>query len=906
MPKLTTGASALCAVVAAPASAGIPGGNSMQKAISPLVATVFACLFLIAPAFAQSGGAISGNVTDVSGSAVESAKVVLKNVATQTEQTATTDASDRYQLNELAIGIYRVRVEKAGFSTAARNLTLAAPSEKVEANFELAPGDITEQVSITAARGERDTLEVPVRAETITEDQLIRQNNTSTQDALTSVPNITPVGNGPFQQRPRLRGLDSSRILILVDGERLNTSRVATDRAGVEIGLIDPTGVQSVEIISGSGSVLYGADALSGTINILTDQPEAADKLRLGFGLSQLQSTNEGGYRLAGKIGLSGRRFALRFSGGFENFDNYHAGEPFNESSVFLHQTGRLRQQILSRVFPDPFNAPFTRGSSEVPNSSSEGNFAGGVGRLFFTDKDVLRVNWNRRRASDIGFPDFAEPFFFQVITLPFSNLDKYGLRYQRAGLTPWFTGLSVNFYHQVQDRNLRNDFAVFSSAPPSPGQPPFDSIIRVKLLTDTRQNVKSYGWDAQGTFLIKGRNILTAGASYFYDHSRDSRVSRSEVAIIGFATRPPAPPQLIPQNIALGPPSVTFPQRVPKSNFKNLGVFIQDEYDVTRRLRIIGGLRFDRLDIETLPTPGYNPLLPGIDRATPPIDLSKLPSASGTSINRSTVTGDVGVVVRVTDYFSLSGRAGRSYRHPNLEELFFTGPATVGNIIANTELKPETGVNVDVGAKLRRSRYAASFNYFNNTYRNFISTEIISNAPTSGLISQAINFARVRIQGFETDGEATFNWRHSILTPFIAVAYLHGQILEAVNPFSGAALNDVPADNISPLKAVTGIRWQTRGGWFWSEYNVRAQAKVDRVSPLLSQSPFIIAQDLLALRGFGVHTLRGGINLDRERRRFSFTVGLENLGNEFYREQFQFAPARGRSFTVGTVVKFF
>src|SRR5262249_16580209 len=318
------------------------------------------------------------------------------------------------------------------------------------------------------------------------------------------------------------------------------------------------------------------------------------------------------------------------------------------------------------------------------------------------------------------------------------------------------------------------NDFAAFSSAPPSPGQPPFDSIIRVKLLTDTRQNVKSYGWDAQGTFLIKGRNILTAGASYFYDHSRDSRVSRSEVAIIGFATRPPAPPQLIPQNIALGPPSVTFPQRVPKSNFKNLGVFIQDEYDVTRRVRVVG-----RLALETVPTPGYNPLLPGIDRATPPIDLSKLPSASGTSIDRSTVTGDIGAVVRVTDYFSLSGRVGRSYRHPNLEELFFTGPATVGNIIANTELKPETGVNVDVGAKLRRSRYAGSFNYFNNTYRNFISTEIISNAPTSGLISQAINFARVRIQGFETDGEVTFHLGNLIFTPFVAVAYLRGQILE-------------------------------------------------------------------------------------------------------------------------------
>src|SRR5262249_13031723 len=80
--------------------------------------------------------------------------------------------------------------------------------------------------------------------------------------------------------------------------------------------------------------------------------------------------------------------------------------------------------------------------------------------------------------------------------------------------------------------------------------------------------------------------------------------------------------------NIALGPPSVTFPQRVPKSNFKNLGVFIQDEYDVTRRLRVIGGLRIDPPDVEKLPPPRHNPPPPGIYPPTPPLDLSKLPSA--------------------------------------------------------------------------------------------------------------------------------------------------------------------------------------------------------------------------------------------------------------------------------------
>src|SRR5262249_20137307 len=219
-----------------------------------------------------------------------------------------------------------------------------------------------------------------------------------------------------------------------------------------------------------------------------------------------------------------------------------------------------------------------------------------------------------------------------------------------------------------------------------------------------------------------------------FPDHSRDSRRSIPDQVIIAFAPRPPQPPRLIPANISFGPPTTTFPQRVPKSNFQNIGFFAQDEYDVNRWLRIIGGLRVDRFDVTTKATPGYNPVLPGIERAMPAVDLSKLPKISGERINRASVSGDLGVIVRPTEVLSFSARVGRSFRHPNLEELFFTGPATVGNIIANTKVKPETGINIDAGARLRTSRYAASFTYFNNTYRNFISSEFISNAPQLGL----------------------------------------------------------------------------------------------------------------------------------------------------------------------------
>ena len=112
-----------------------------------------------------------------------------------------------------------------------------------------------------------------LHVETLSRAAVEQSNALSTGDVLTSAVNVTPVGNGPFGVRPRLRGLDSTRMLVLVDGERLNTARQATDRTGAEVGLISADTVSRVEIINGAGTLMYGSDALAGTVNIITNEP---------------------------------------------------------------------------------------------------------------------------------------------------------------------------------------------------------------------------------------------------------------------------------------------------------------------------------------------------------------------------------------------------------------------------------------------------------------------------------------------------------------------------------------------------------------------------------------------------------------------------------------------------------
>src|SRR5690606_27535322 len=145
---------------------------------------------------------------------------------------------------------------------------------------------------------------------------------------------------------------------------------------------------------------------------------------------------------------------------------------------------------------------------------------------------------------------------------------------------------------------------------------------------------------------------------------------------------------------------------------------------------------------------------------------------------------------------------------------------------------------------------------------------------------------------------------RPGVVPAYGRMAWLHGTVLSGVNPLTGASLDGTPADNITPFKALVGARFtEIRDRW-WVDYSVRAQAAVDRVAPTLLDSPFLIAQDLLSLDGFAVQRLAVGLNVRGRAQRAGITFAVDNLADTFYREHFQFAPARGRTFTIGLHVR--
>jgi len=802
---------------------------------------------------AQDTYALNGRISDPNGSPIVGAKVTAQGKFGGAEIQTITGADGKFRFENLSDGDYRIKVEANGFTIANREIKIEnADSDNLE--IVLTVGNIAETVTVTATRTQISTDETAVPVSVVGREEIKRKAVNTIGDVFRTLPGASTVGEGAFQVRPRIRGLDSNRVLVLVDGERLNNSRTFTGMSGVESGLVETSQVETLEVVRGSGSVLYGTDALGGTVNIITrDTPARRENdFRFGGTLDTFYTSNENGRRGNLAVNGSNKFFAFRVAQSLERFENYFTGKA----------DGVIPQEII--------NAGGVTTGGEVLNSQSHGGNTQATVRFFPNDTNTFRLNYERRRAANIGSPTLVGVFnaFF-----PFSNRDKFSARYDTVNLTEQLSRVSISGYFQKQKRNFTNILNVPASPPFFPGQFQFSETV-----TDTN----TVGFDVQTDWTFGSRNNLTAGASFFRDTNKDTRFILRRNP--NFATNPPSLTETIDRS-----------RSVPDASLANFAGFAQDEFRLTNRLKFVGGLRVDSFRTNAEPTTGFaiSPLFTQSQIE----DLGLQGLTDGLRVKTAAVTGDFGAVFKATDNVILSARVGRSFRVPNIFERFFTDFGSVGGfVVGNPRLKPESGINFDTSIKFRTSRLASSFTYFNNFYRDFLATQTafdrlgnpitLPNGTRPRIpVSQTINIGEARIQGFEAEFEAPFRVGVGYFTPYGNFSYLRGDNLT----------NDVPLDFISPLRTNAGLRWQNFASDYFADYTARIIGKQNRLSAAFLQS------NLGAEPGFVTHNLSGGYNFRREHFNLSINIGISNLFNRLYYEQFVFAPARGRSFTIGT-----
>lgn len=133
------------------------------------------------------------------------------------------------------------------------------------------------EVCVTATRTEKDPYDVPsmvheLSSETLQEERMVR----TVPEALKEIPGIMVQKTSHGQGSPYIRGFTGFRTLFMVDGIRLNNS-VFRDGPNQYWNTVDPFSIERLEVVKGPGSVLFGSDAVGGTVNAITETPKYGD-----------------------------------------------------------------------------------------------------------------------------------------------------------------------------------------------------------------------------------------------------------------------------------------------------------------------------------------------------------------------------------------------------------------------------------------------------------------------------------------------------------------------------------------------------------------------------------------------------------------------------------------------------
>ncbi len=504
----------------------------------------------------------------------------------------------------------------------------------------LLPFDIRlDEVVVTASRWAQSRSELIHRVSSISAADIALQNPQTAADLLGSAGEVFIQKSQQGGGSPMIRGYAANRLLISVDGVRMNN---AIFRSGNlhNIISIDPFAVERAEVLFGPGSVMFGSDAIGGVINFNLLKPEfssSGDLKTNGTALMRYGSANtENTGHIMFKAG--GRKWASVSSVSYNSFGNLRMGS--------YGPDAYLRPEYISTS--DGVDAVIKNDAPQlqVPTSYKQLNL-------------MQKLRYKPNEAFDLTYT------FLYANTGDFDRYDRL-IQYRGEQLrsAEWYYGPQLWVMQSMGISHLKAtslyDEAIFTIAWQQFGESRHDRGLNSNRLRNRIEKVHAY--NVQADFKLKP----SENSDLFYGFEAVA----NDVVSTGTD-----------KNIASGD-IVEAPSRYPQSNTLSLGVFANYRYRFSQKLMAGAGLRFTQYKLHSRFDAGFYDF---------PFDEARLIHGA--------VTGSLGMVYNPSTNWTLSSNISTGFRSPNVDDIgkvFDSEPGAV--IVPNPELKPEYAQNIDFG----------------------------------------------------------------------------------------------------------------------------------------------------------------------------------------------------------------
>lgn len=339
---------------------------------------------------------------------------------------AATDVDGKYIIKNIEQKTFKVRVQYIGYKTFNKKITIAGSnSEKLD--IILQPEVLELETYIVTASRRRERIEdAPAAISVITKSEIRRESNTNLGDYIKGTKGIDFTQSGIDSYNITARGFNSSfssRMLTLTDGRMANVPSLRLTAYNViPVSFED---VEQIEVVLGPASALYGPNAHSGVLNIVTSSPlrSQGTSINMQGGLLNQENTNllkKLTFRTAHKF----KNFGFKVSGvalSGQDWTHFNQDEYEGHDPVFIGRPNLVHNRVDNGGILGEADSPIF--SNEMINYV-EGSDKSWVGK-YWGDK----ISQN----GELGSPTLTQEMIDQALNDPFNRftLDN--------GITLWF-----------------------------------------------------------------------------------------------------------------------------------------------------------------------------------------------------------------------------------------------------------------------------------------------------------------------------------------------------------------------------------------------------------------------------------------------------------------------------------
>jgi iron complex outermembrane receptor protein len=275
--------------------------------MSRLALLVLALLAVSSPVSAQGGVALTGRLIDsLTGEPIPGGTIQIDELRRQV--TASSDGTFRF--DDVPAGTYHVSVRSAGYSTRRTEVTVSvAAGSPIEVSVD---PELHFQEVVSVGPGARSQFDTFQPTSVLSGQELAKELDVSLGETLENQPGVAVRSFGSAPSRPVVRGLDGDRVLILQDGQRMGDVSSQSGDHGV---MINPAAARTIEVVRGPATLLYGANAIGGLVNVITNDipTQAVQGITGRVTLDAASSAKEA--VAAGSVQVGNGRFAITAGG---------------------------------------------------------------------------------------------------------------------------------------------------------------------------------------------------------------------------------------------------------------------------------------------------------------------------------------------------------------------------------------------------------------------------------------------------------------------------------------------------------------------------------------------------------------------------------------------------------------